>query len=52
MAIGNAAPRASLKEVLQGADFVTLHVPATPATDSLIGAAELGSMRRGMPGPS
>ncbi|KAK9835410.1 hypothetical protein WJX81_007860 [Elliptochloris bilobata] len=47
MAIGNAASRASLKEVLESADFVTLHVPATPATANLMGAAELSSMRKG-----
>ena len=52
MAIGNAAARASLKGVLEGADFVTLHVPATPATNQLIGAAELSSMRKGVPGPA
>lgn len=36
----------SLKELLERADFVTLHVPLTERTRCLIGRAELNSMRR------
>jgi D-3-phosphoglycerate dehydrogenase / 2-oxoglutarate reductase len=36
-----------LAEVLSRAEIVTLHLPATPETRGLIGAAEIGRMRRG-----
>jgi phosphoserine phosphatase len=36
-----------LDDLLREADFVTLHVPLTPITVGLIGARELGLMRRG-----
>jgi phosphoglycerate dehydrogenase-like enzyme len=36
-----------LEEVLRGADLVSLHVPLTPATRHLIGAAELALMKPG-----
>ena len=45
--MGNNQPLPSLKEVLQAADFVTLHVPATANTKEMIGAAELKAMRKG-----
>lgn len=45
--MGNNRPCASLQEVLQTADFVTLHVPATAASKQMIGAAELQTMRKG-----
>jgi len=45
--MGNAAPVPSLDELLQTADFVTLHVPETPQTRGMIGAAELARMKRG-----
>ena len=45
--MGNNQPLASLKEVLQAADFVTLHVPANASTHELIGAPELAAMRKG-----
>jgi D-3-phosphoglycerate dehydrogenase len=45
--MGNNRACASLAEVLQSADFVTLHVPATPQTRELIGAKELAAMRKG-----
>lgn len=35
----------SLDALLAEADFVSLHVPLTPATHHLVGAAELGRMR-------
>jgi phosphoglycerate dehydrogenase-like enzyme len=36
---------ASFHEVLRRADYVSLHVPHTPATQHLIGEAELGMMK-------
>jgi phosphoglycerate dehydrogenase-like enzyme len=36
-----------LAELLAAADIVSVHVPRTPATAGLIGAAELGAMRPG-----
>ena len=47
LALGNARAAGSLAELLQTADIVTLHVPETPQTRDMIGAAELRSMRRG-----
>jgi phosphoserine phosphatase SerB len=40
-------PLVPLDDLLREADFVTLHVPLTPITVGLIGARELGLMRRG-----
>jgi HAD superfamily phosphoserine phosphatase-like hydrolase len=40
-------PLFPLDDLLREADFVTLHVPLTPITVGLIGARELGLMRRG-----
>jgi len=40
-----AEPAASLDELLAQADYVSLHVPLTPATRHLIGAAQLARMR-------
>ena len=37
----------SLPELLAEADIVSLHVPLTPATRGMIGAAELSRMKRG-----
>jgi D-3-phosphoglycerate dehydrogenase len=42
---GNARPCASLGELLAEADVVTLHVPETPATRGMIGAAEIARMK-------
>lgn len=39
--------RCSLEEILQEADFVTLHVPAMPSTNGMIGEKELRSMKKG-----
>ena len=47
MAIGNARPLPSLEALLEAADFVTLHVPETPATKNMIGAPELARMKKG-----
>jgi D-3-phosphoglycerate dehydrogenase len=46
LAAYDATP-ASLGEVLQDSDFVSLHVPLTPETRHLIGAPELGLMKPG-----
>ena len=46
LALGNAAPVESLRTLLQRSDIVTLHVPDTAQTFGLIGAAELGEMKR------
>jgi D-3-phosphoglycerate dehydrogenase len=45
--MGNNRACASLAEVLQIADFVTLHVPATPQTRQMIGEQQLSAMRKG-----
>ncbi len=45
--MGNNQPVGSLDELLAAADFVTLHVPATPQTHHMIGASELRRMRPG-----
>ncbi|HNW58544.1 MAG TPA: phosphoglycerate dehydrogenase [bacterium] len=45
--LGNAHKSASLEELLSRADVVTLHVPDTPATRNLIGAAQLRRMKKG-----
>jgi len=45
--LGNALSRPSLPALLDESDVVTLHVPATSATENLIGARELARMRRG-----
>jgi D-3-phosphoglycerate dehydrogenase len=47
LALGNAAPAASLGELLQRADVVSLHVPETPATKLMIGPPELRRMKPG-----
>ncbi len=47
LALGNARQLASLDEVLAAADVVTLHVPDTPATRGMIGAAQLATMKKG-----
>ncbi|TNF88759.1 MAG: phosphoglycerate dehydrogenase, partial [Gammaproteobacteria bacterium] len=43
--LGNARQVDHLEELLTSADVVTLHVPATPATQDMIGVAELGLMK-------
>jgi len=47
MPLGNAQPCKSLSDLLEKSDVVTLHVPATPSTHHIIGAAELKKMRPG-----
>src|SRR3712207_1693156 len=38
----------SLEELLREADFITIHLPKTPETVGLLGAAELASTKRGV----
>lgn len=45
--MGNNRVVATLDELLAEADYVSLHVPATPQTKNMIGARELGLMRKG-----
>jgi D-3-phosphoglycerate dehydrogenase len=45
--LGNARQLSSLEALLEAADVVTLHVPETPQTQDMIGAAELARMRAG-----
>ena len=47
LSIGNAHAEASLHDLLAASDVVTLHVPETPDTTGLIGAAEIAAMRPG-----
>jgi len=44
---GNARPAASLAALLAEADAVSLHVPETPETVNMIGAAEIRAMKTG-----
>ncbi|MFN7132934.1 MAG: phosphoglycerate dehydrogenase [Myxococcales bacterium] len=45
--LGNNRPVSSLDELLATADFVTLHVPATPQTHLMIRAEQLQAMKKG-----
>ena len=47
LALGNARAMPSLPALLEAADVVTLHVPETPETRGMIGAAELSRMKPG-----
>ncbi|MCF7749786.1 phosphoglycerate dehydrogenase [Bacillus subtilis subsp. subtilis] len=47
LSLGNARAAISLEDLLARADIVTVHVPETPATQWMIGAAELARMRPG-----
>jgi D-3-phosphoglycerate dehydrogenase len=44
---GNTEPTASLRDLLAQSDVVSLHVPETPATAGMIGAAEIAAMKPG-----
>jgi D-3-phosphoglycerate dehydrogenase len=44
---GNTEPVDSLDGLLRQSDVVSLHVPETPATNGMIGAAEIRRMKRG-----
>ena len=47
LSLGNARAVASLDELLDRSDVVTLHVPQTPATKLMIGAPQLARMHAG-----
>jgi D-3-phosphoglycerate dehydrogenase len=47
LALGNAAPAASLNDLLHRSDIVSLHVPETPATKMMFGQPEISAMKRG-----
>jgi D-3-phosphoglycerate dehydrogenase / 2-oxoglutarate reductase len=47
LTLGNARAAASLDDLLQRSDVVTLHVPQTPQTAMMMGAGQLSKMRRG-----
>jgi D-3-phosphoglycerate dehydrogenase len=47
LSLGNARAVASLDELLADSDVITLHVPETPATEGMIGAAQLARMKPG-----
>ena len=47
LSLGNARAAISLDDLLARADIVTVHVPETPSTQWMIGAAELARMRPG-----
>lgn len=47
LALGNAQPSGSLDDLLQTADVVSLHVPATALTRNMISAAQLQRMKPG-----
>ncbi len=44
---GNVEPTDTLDDLLARSDIVTLHVPETPATGNMIGAREIGLMKKG-----
>jgi D-3-phosphoglycerate dehydrogenase len=45
--LGNSQPVKALEVLLEKSDFVTLHVPETPRTRGMMGAAQLSRMKRG-----
>lgn len=45
--LGNAKLMRSIEDVLHQSDFISLHVPETPQTKDMIGAAELKLMKKG-----
>lgn len=47
LSMGNARAAASLQDLLQRSDVVTLHVPDTPSTRMMFGAREIAAMRKG-----
>ena len=47
MSLGTATQVSTLEELLQGSDFVTLHVPELPETMHMIGEAQMNQMRDG-----
>lgn len=47
LTLGNARAAANLDDLLEHADIVTLHVPETHATRTMIGTAQLARMKQG-----
>ncbi|KAK6887240.1 D-3-phosphoglycerate dehydrogenase 1 [Candida tropicalis] len=47
MSLGNSKQVETLDELLKRADFVTLHVPATPDTKNLLSAPQFAAMKDG-----
>ncbi len=47
LALGNARSATGLEDLLARSDVVTLHVPETPSTKRMFGAAELAAMKPG-----
>ncbi|AND69493.1 3-phosphoglycerate dehydrogenase [Dyella thiooxydans] len=47
LSLGNARAAANLDDLLERSDVVTLHVPETPATQNMFGAAQIAMMRKG-----
>jgi D-3-phosphoglycerate dehydrogenase / 2-oxoglutarate reductase len=45
--LGNSQPVKTLDVLLEQSDFVTLHVPETPQTRMMMGAAQLSRMKKG-----
>jgi len=45
--LGNSQPVKTLDALLEQSDFVTLHVPETPQTRGMIGAAQLARIKKG-----
>jgi len=45
--MGNATRVESLNDLLKRSDIVTLHVPATPGTEMMMGAKKLSQMKKG-----
>src|SRR5262249_2835988 len=45
--LGNAKPMATLKDLLSQSDFISLHVPETPQTASMMGSAQFSQMKKG-----
>ncbi len=47
LSLGNARSATSLEDLLARSDVITLHVPETPATKLMFGAAEIAAMKPG-----
>ncbi|KAF2457340.1 D-3-phosphoglycerate dehydrogenase 2 [Lineolata rhizophorae] len=47
MGMGTSRQVDSLRQLLEGADFVTCHVPETPETKNMIGSEQFEQMRQG-----
>ncbi len=47
LALGNASPCNSLDDLLGASDVISLHVPSTPQTKNMFGAAQVRAMKPG-----